>query len=137
VIVHHHVTNISYALDGEGLSRAVLGDQMMTGQLKYAYSANVPVLTSSVTLIEAYHSRVRKGPWNWTLSRVQIEPVTEDIANDAIRLLKETGLHGHKYAIDAGLAAIVRRQPGRVVVFTSDKDDMTRLCGKHAIIEPL
>ncbi|WP_326666857.1 hypothetical protein [Streptomyces sp. NBC_00385] len=35
----------------------------------------------------------------------------------------------HKYAIDAALAVIAGRQRGRVVVFTSDEDDMGKLCG--------
>jgi hypothetical protein len=52
-------------------------------------------------------------------------------------LLKDAGLHGHKYAVDAALAAITRRQPEDAVVFTSDKDDMSKLCGERTIIEPL
>ncbi|WP_123524286.1 hypothetical protein [Streptomyces sp. 840.1] len=45
--------------------------------------------------------------------RVVVEPVTKDIADEAIRLLRATGLHGHKYAVDAALAVIAGRQPGR------------------------
>lgn len=51
--------------------------------------------------------------------------------------MKAAGLHGHKHAIDAALAAIVRRQPGASVVFTSDVNDMARLCGDLAVIRPL
>jgi hypothetical protein len=137
VIVGRGVTNICYVLDCEGLSQAALRHRPMIQILNKAHRARVPVLTSSTTLIEAYHHRISMAAWRWATSRIIVEPVTNDIANEAIALLKRTGLHGHRYAIDAALAAIVRRQRGSVVVFTSDKDDMNRLCGEHAIIEPL
>jgi hypothetical protein len=46
-------------------------------------------------------------------------------------LLKDAGLHGHKYAIDATVAEAALRQPGPVAMLTSDIDDMARLCGSH------
>lgn len=61
-----------------------------------------------------------------------MEPVTEQTAKEAAaRLLKAAGLHGHKYAIDATVAEVALRQPGPVVVLTSDIDDMARLCGSQ------
>lgn len=65
----------------------------------------------------------------WVLSRVKVEPVTEDAARASAELLKAAGLHGHKYAIDATVAEVALRQPGPVVMLTSDVDDMARLCG--------
>jgi 6-pyruvoyl-tetrahydropterin synthase len=44
-------------------------------------------------------------------------------------LLKQTGLHGHKYAIDATVAETALRQSGPVAMLTSDVDDMAKLCG--------
>jgi hypothetical protein len=137
MIIDRDVTTTSYVLDCEGLSQAALGRKTVTAELKDAYRSDIRVLTSSMTLIEAYHDRIPRAAWRWTMSRVAVVPVTEQLANEAITLLKETGLHGHKYAIDAALAAIVRRLPGDVVVFTSDEDGMTKLCGAHAVIEPL
>lgn len=43
-------------------------------------------------------------------------------------LLREAGLHGHKYAIDAIVAVTALHQPGPVVMLTSDVEDMTKLC---------
>ncbi|MFI7704480.1 hypothetical protein [Nonomuraea sp. NPDC049480] len=40
-----------------------------------------------------------------------------------------SGLHGHKYAIDAVVAETAIRQPRPVVMLTSDTDDMKKLCG--------
>lgn len=122
----------TYVLDCESLSRAARGDRMMTARLKDAHASGIRVLTSSMTLVEAYHGQVREAAWRWAMARVIVEPVTRDIADDAISLLRDTGLHGHKYAIDAALAAIVRRVHGGVVVYTSDADDMEKLCGDHA-----
>ncbi|MFC4035875.1 hypothetical protein ACFO3J_31050 [Streptomyces polygonati] len=55
----------------------------------------------------------------------------------AIDLLQNAGLHGHTYAIDATLAAVALRQPGRVTIFTSDEDDMRQLCGDRVVVVKL
>ncbi|WP_030898746.1 hypothetical protein [Streptomyces sp. NRRL S-474] len=126
-----------YVLDCEALSRAVLGERVMLARLKDAHRSGIRVVTSSMTLIEAYHSRVKRAAWTWAMSRVVVEPVTRDVADAAVTLLLDTGLHGHKYAIDAALAVIAGRQPGGVVLFTSDEDDMGKLCGPGVRLVPL
>ncbi|MEU0165024.1 PIN domain-containing protein [Streptomyces iakyrus] len=118
-----------YVLDCEALSRTVLGDRVMLARLKDAHRSGIRVVTSSMTLIEAYHGRVRREAWAWAMSRVVVEPVTREVADAAVTLLQATGLHGHKYAIDAALAVIAGRQPAGAVLFTSDEDDMGKLCG--------
>lgn len=45
--------------------------------------------------------------------------------------MKDAGLHGHKYAIDAMVAEVALRLPGPTVVLTSDVDDMVKLCGRR------
>ncbi|MEV0915341.1 PIN domain-containing protein [Streptomyces sp. NPDC049967] len=125
---------MTYVLDSEALSKIALNDRAMSVTLARAHQSSVRVVTSSMTLIEAYHSRIRQPIWDWAMSRVVVEPVTKDIADEAIRLLRSTGLHGHKYAIDAALAVIAGRQRGRVVVFTSDEDDMGKLCRARVLV---
>jgi predicted nucleic acid-binding protein len=126
-----------YLLDGEGLSQWVRGDRRMGLRLKDADRSDIPVVTTSMTLIEAYHAKLHRSAWRWALSRLRVEPVTEQIANDAIDLLQDAGLHGHKYAIDAALVAVALRQPGRVTIFTSDEDDMRQLCGDRVVVVKL
>ncbi|MGW0474978.1 hypothetical protein [Streptomyces coeruleorubidus] len=126
-----------YVLDCEALSRAVLGDRAMLARLKDAHRSGIRVVTSSMTLIEAYHGRVQRAAWAWATSRVVVEPVTREVADAAVILLQDTGLHGHEYAIDAALAVIAARQPGGVVLFTSDGDDMGKLCGPGVKVAPL
>jgi hypothetical protein len=119
-----------YVLDCEGLSRAVRGDRPMLARLKDAHRSGIRVVTSSMTLIEAYHGQVQHAAWAWAMSRIVVEPVTRDVAESAIASLRDTGLHGHKYAIDAALAVIAGRLGGNVVLYTSDEDDMTKLCAE-------
>ncbi|MGR8009991.1 PIN domain-containing protein [Streptomyces hypolithicus] len=126
-----------YVLDSEGLSRAVSGERAMLARLKDADRVGIGVVTSSMTLIEAYHSRIRRLVWDWRLSRIEVEPVTREIADAAITLLADTGLHGHKYAIDAALAVIAGRRSGDVVLYTSDADDMAKLCAPRVRIRAL
>ncbi|MFJ3936759.1 hypothetical protein ACIPYR_22200 [Streptomyces parvus] len=118
--------DITYVLDCEAVSRAALGDAEMKSRLKDAHRAGIRVVTSSMTLVEAYHSKIRRPVWDWAMSGIVVDPVTKNIADEAIHLLREAGLHGHKYAV---LAAIANRQQGRTVLFTSDVDDMGKLCG--------
>jgi predicted nucleic acid-binding protein len=83
-----------------------------------------------MTPIEAQDVRVKSDRLRWYLSRLKIEPVTEDICLLAIELLRDARLHGHKYAIDAVVAATALRATKPAVVLTSDEDDMVKLCGK-------
>ncbi|MGV9559389.1 hypothetical protein [Streptomyces sp. NPDC003522] len=123
-----------YLLDCEGLSQTVRGAAAMKGRLKAAHAAGIRVMTTSMTLIEAYDMRTYLPAWHWALSRIHVEAVTEEIAKEAIGLLKDAGLHGHKYAIDAALAAVALRQPGPVTVFTSDEDDLRKLCDDSVVV---
>ncbi|MFE0103359.1 hypothetical protein [Streptomyces sp. NPDC059009] len=124
-------------LDAEGLSRTVRRERAMTGLLTAAYGKGIRVVTSSMTLIEAYHDKFRRPAWEWAMSRIVVEPVTRDVADAAVALLANAGLHGHKYAIDAALAVIAGRQGGNVVLYTSDVDDMAKLCGVGVLVRGL
>ena len=127
----------TYVLDCEALSRAVLREREMTARLNEAHRSGIRVVTSSMTLVEAYHSQVRHTAWSWAMSRVVVEPVTRRVADAAIALLRDTGLHGHKYAVDAALAVIAGMQSGGVVLFTSDEDDMGKLCPAGVVVKGL
>ncbi|MEU9290807.1 hypothetical protein AB0D57_40795 [Streptomyces sp. NPDC048275] len=124
-------------LDSEGLSRAALRERSMTALLAAAHGKGLRVVTSSMTLIEAYHGQVRRPAWTWAMSRIVVEPVTREVADAAIALLEDSGPHGHKYAIDAAVAVIAGRQAGNVALYTSDEDDMKKLCGARVAVRGL
>jgi predicted nucleic acid-binding protein len=128
---------VIYLLDSEGLSQTVRGAPDMKKRLRDAASTDLRVMTTSMTLIEAYDMKTYRPAWHWALSRIHVEPVTEEVAKEAIGLLKDAGLHGHKYAVDAALAAVALRQHDPVTVFTSDQDDVRKLCGDRVVVMKL
>jgi predicted nucleic acid-binding protein len=109
----------------------------VTAIVREAQDNDFRVIVSALTPIEAVDVRLRDDKLRWHLSRLRIEPVTDEIAFHAIVLLRGAGLHGHKYAIDAVVAATALRATKPAVVLTSDADDMGKLCGKLVRIVPL
>ncbi|WP_308344587.1 hypothetical protein [Streptomyces sp. ISL-94] len=130
-------------LDCEALSLAVRGDHDVRAMIRRSPNRHMRVVTSSLTTLEAWDPRagVRQEAWDWALSSVDIVHPNDEIIGVARSLLKKAGLHGHKYAIDAVLAAtafVASRRGNMVNVLTSDVDDMKRLLGAHPIsIEPV
>lgn len=92
---------------------------------------DVGVVVSALAPIEEYDIRSKNDRFRWYLSRLKIEPVTDEISFHAIDLLRGAGLHGHKYAIDAVVAATALRAVRPAIIMTSDVDDMLKLCGKE------
>lgn len=116
-----------YVLDCEALSLAVRGDREMIARLDFAARGEAELVTSPMTLIEAYDGRATEQRWNWVISRVRVADIGKDEAREARRLLADAKLHGHKHAIDAVLAVIARQQTGTVTIFTSDVGDLEKL----------
>ncbi|WP_239331782.1 type II toxin-antitoxin system VapC family toxin [Frankia sp. CiP3] len=121
-------------LDSEGLAKAVQRDREVTAWLALARADDMRVITSAATLVEVVHPHIRRPALEWTLSRIIIEPTTEDIARHAAALLGDAGLHGHKCAIDAMLCATALAVPGPVTVLTSDPDELAVLCGRRVTL---
>ena len=117
-------------LDSQGLSRWCAADQRVTALIREAQDNDFRVIISALTPIEAFDVRLKNDKLRWYLSRLRIEPVTDDIAFHAIDLLREAGLHGHKYATDAVVAATALGATRPAIILTSDADDMGKLCGK-------
>ncbi|WP_433436783.1 PIN domain-containing protein [Nonomuraea sp. CA-141351] len=117
-------------LDCEALVKWCEADRRVTAFVREAQDNDFRVVVSAMTPIEAQDVRVKSDRLRWYLSRLKIEPVTEDISSRAIELLRDARLHGHKYAIDAVVAATALRSVRPVIVLTSDEDDMSKLCGK-------
>ncbi|WP_236247025.1 PIN domain-containing protein [Streptomyces sp. CC210A] len=121
-------------LDSEGLAKALVRDRTVTAWLALARADDLRVITSAATLVEVIHPRINRPALEWTLSRLVVEPITEPIARHAAALLAAAGLHGHKYAIDAMLAATALAAPGPATILTSDPKDLTALCGGRATV---
>jgi predicted nucleic acid-binding protein len=124
-----------FVLDCEALSLAVRGDRKMIAWLDLAARGEAEVVTSPMTLVEAYDGRTTEQRWDWVLSRLRVADIGKGEARQARRLLADAKLHGHKYAIDAVLAVIARQQKGQVTVFTSDVDDLEKLVPEPIVVK--
>lgn len=116
-------------LDSEGLNKFIDNDPRVVGLIRIAQSKDALVAVSNLTLIEAWHSKVRMDRFRWHVSRLEVLPVTDGITWRAIDLLRNANLHGHKYAIDSVVAATALDHAGPRIVVTSDVDDINKLCG--------
>ncbi|MFJ5882992.1 DNA-binding protein [Kitasatospora cineracea] len=116
-------------LDSRGMSAWISQDRELLAVIKAFHSMGAGLVIGANTIVEISHARTNTARLNWLLSQVRIEPVTEHAARASAALLKQAGLHGHKYAIDATVAETALRQPGPVAMLTSDIDDMAKLCG--------
>lgn len=126
----------SLVLDSEALSQLLCNDRRMAARIEASRQAGVPVLVSALTIVEAVQGKTHLARLKWVLSRLQVEPVSQEDSLTAVALLRDAGgLHGHKYAIDALVAALALRAPAPVIVLTSDRDDWSKLCGKRVVIK--
>ncbi|WP_406142960.1 DNA-binding protein [Streptomyces anulatus] len=116
-------------LDCEGLYKLVRRTPEITEWLAAAEAEDIRVITSSVTLVEARDPRVNQARFDYAVSRVNITPPTEAIARHASKLLAAAGLHGHKYALDAIVAAAALTSPAPATILTSGPEDLLMLCG--------
>jgi hypothetical protein len=95
----------------------------------------VRVATTAMTVVEADGAKAHPARMRWVLSQIDVHPITREIAMTASALLRSHSMSGHKYAIDATLAAVAldAATRGLVTVLTSDPDDLTRLCEGSAV----
>ncbi|WP_240646996.1 DNA-binding protein [Streptomyces globisporus] len=101
-----------------------------------ARRAGVPVLVWALTVVEAVYGKTGAARLRWLLSRLQVQEVAQADSLTAVQLLRDAGgPHGHKYAIDALVAAMALRSPAPVLVLTSDRDDWSKLCGDRIQIK--
>lgn len=121
-------------LDCEGLAGAVRRDREITRWLALARADDLRVTTSAATLVEAVYPKINRAALEWTLSRIVVVPVTEELARHAAGLLADVSRHGHRDAMDAIVAATALASPGPVMLLTSDPDDLDALCGDRVTV---
>lgn len=128
----------SLVLDSEALSLLLRNDRRMAARIEASRQVGVPVLVSVLTIVEAAHGKTDMARLKWVLSRLRVEPVSQEDSLTAVALLRDAGgLHGHKYAIDALVAALALRAPAPAIVVTSDRDDWSKLCGGRVAIREM
>ncbi|MFF4344139.1 DNA-binding protein [Kitasatospora sp. NPDC001540] len=121
----------SLVLDSEALSLLLRNDRGMAARIEASRQVGIPVIVSALTIVEAVQGKTDLARLKWVLSRLRVEPVSQEDSLTAVALLQDAGGHGHKYAI---VAALALRVPAPVIVLTSDRDDWSKLCGKRVVI---
>ena len=124
-------------LDAEGLSRVVRHDPSMDALLKAARYNRVPIVISAVTLVEVIHPKINRSALAWTLSRLRVEPVTEELSLAAANLLQAAGKHGHTHALDAIVCATALSEQGMATIYISDPGDIKAFVAGRATVVPL
>ena len=121
-------------LDAQALSLWMDNDRTLLARIKVLRDGRTPLIVCANTVIEvASHPRYKQ--LDWILSCTRLEPVTKSVAQTAASLLRTARLSGHRFAIDASVAAIALTQPPSSAIMTSDPQDMTALCqGKVDIL---
>jgi hypothetical protein len=122
--------NGTLVLDCEGLSKVVLQDRAVMARLAQARIDGLRVVASTATLVEARDPRISQARFDWAVSRLVIEPATEDLGRTASKLVAAHQLHGHQHAIDAMVAATALAAAPPRILLTSDPDDLAILCGR-------
>lgn len=126
----------SMILDAQALSLLLRADRRMIARIEAARREHVLARISALTIVEAVDGKTNTARLNWVLLRLQVEDVIQADSMKAVQLLEAAGgLHGHKYGIDAFVAAMALRSPAPVLVLTSDRDDWSRLCGDQVKIK--
>jgi hypothetical protein len=124
----------SVLLDSEGLSMLARRDRRLGAILQRVTGEPAGLNVSMLTVVEAGTGHT-PAAMSWALSRTTVHDATAGDAGQALRLLRSAGgLSGHSHAIDAVVAALAARLPGRVVVVTSDPQDWYRLLGGQVTI---
>ncbi|MCX5397801.1 PIN domain-containing protein [Streptomyces sp. NBC_00102] len=125
----------SVVLDSQALSLLLRNDRRMAARIEASRQVGLPVIVSALTIVEAVQGKTDMARLHWLLSRLRVEPVSQEDSLTAVALLRDAGgLHGHKYAIDALVAALALRSPSPAIVLTSDRDDWSKLCGERVLI---
>jgi predicted nucleic acid-binding protein len=114
-------------LDSEGLAKLASGDGRARAYLDGARRRRARVTASAITLTQVLRGGPRDAAVHRVLSRITVVPVTAQIARQAGELLGQTGLSGHRCAIDAVVAATAFGVERPAVLLTSDLDDLDDL----------
>lgn len=114
-------------LDAEGLVKLAAGHKTALSLARDAFDRSGSVVTAASSLAEVLRGGSRDAGLHRVLNKITVVPIDRDHGRAAGELLGRSGLSGHKYALDALLAAVALDQPRPVVLLTSDPDDLARL----------
>lgn len=116
-------------LDAEGVSKAADGDESVVAWIQRAKDVDADIVVSAVTLAEVLRSAPRDATRHRVLKFAEVWSVHDGLGRQAGALLGAAGSDATIDALIAATALAARERLGRprVVVLTSDPDDLRRL----------
>ena len=114
-------------LDAEGIVKLARGNLGTRYRFEAAKERQAEVVTAASALAEVLRGGPKDAALHRVLARITVVPIDKAYGRAAGELLGRSGLSGHRYALDALLAAVALDQPRPVVLLTSDPDDLARL----------
>lgn len=114
-------------LDAEGLVKLANGDRPTLEHARAAWRRDAEVMTAASALTEVLRGGPQDDSLHRVLKQITVVPIDKRLGRAAGELLGQTGLTGHKHALDALLAAVALGQARPVLLLTSDPDDLRAL----------
>jgi predicted nucleic acid-binding protein len=114
-------------LDAEGLVKLAGGDRVTRDRFEAARRRHSRLVTAASTLTEVLRGGAGDAGVHRVLGRMTVISVDKETGRAAGELLGQTGLSGHRCALDALLAVVALAQPRPAVLLTSDPADLARL----------
>lgn len=111
-------------LDSEGLSKAAARDEWTAALIKQALHEQGRVVVPAITLAEVLRGGQRDAAVHHVLKQYDVEDITAGLGRAAGEIL---GQADSNKTVDAVVAAVAAAQRGRVLVLTSDVEDLTAL----------
>lgn len=118
-------------LDSEGLSKAAARDEWTAALIKQALREQGRVVVPAITLAEVLRGGQRDASVHHALKQYAVEDITAGLGRAAGEIL---GQADSDKTVDAVVAAVAANQRGRVLVLTSDVEDLTALTEGHGDI---
>lgn len=116
--------NGTLLLDSEGLSKAAGHDERTAAFLKQVLREQGRVVVPAIVLTEVLRGGPRDAGVHRVLKQTEVVEVSGRLARAAGEILGQVGTDK---TVDAVVAAVAVDQPGRVVLLTSDPDDLQLL----------
>jgi predicted nucleic acid-binding protein len=123
----------SLVLDAEGLVKLASGDPRARNLFETVRRRGGCIVTAASVLAEVLRGGPRDAGVHRVLGRITVVPIDQQRGRAAGELLGQTGLSGHRCALDALLAVVALAQRRPVVLLTSDPGDLARLTEEPGI----
>lgn len=116
-------------LDAEGVSGLIRKDRSTFALMKGLAQTGETVAVSAATLVEGVSPSWAPAAVRWAVSGLEVLDVTRAVAFQATDLLRRSGRHGHRHAMDAIVCATALLAEEPTTIVTSDPDDIRTLVG--------